>query len=178
MTRVLVSKKSALILSVLLLIALGAFLSLRGTGVRREAHEEGAPGASFLEGVKVISVQGDKVGWSLDSKQAELLQGGKEAKLDEVLMDVPEEGAHIEAPGGYFDIDTGKLRLTGDIKTDIKGYVLETGSVEVLPGGKINTPGKVLLKGKGVEIEGRGLETQDEKNVRLKSDVKARFKKL
>jgi len=174
MTYVVVSKRFVLLFAGAGLLIIALFLLIR-EGAERTPGRVPEPVSSFLEEVRVINVQDEKVAWALDSRRAELLQNGKDTKLEEVLMQVPAEEVLIRAPGGSFDIESGSLTLTGEIKTEIKGYDMETGSIEIKPGGKISTGDRVILKGEGVEIHGRGLETADEKKVRLKSDVKARF---
>ncbi len=111
------------------------------------------------------------------SKKAILAGDGQTARLSGVAIDIPAEDAKLSASGGELDLDSNVLTLDGEIKSRIKGFDLKTSSVQIVPGGKLNT-GKndpVLLEKKGIEIEGRGLDANQEKKVRLDNDVKAIF---
>jgi len=174
MTYVAVSRRFGLLIAGAALIIVALLLFIREGAERAPARVPDSV-SSFLEEVRVINVQDESIAWSLDSKRAQVLRNGKDARLEDVRMEVPAEEILVRAPGGLFDMDSGSLKLTGEIKTEIKGYDVETGAIEIKPGGKVTTSGDVVLKGDGMEVRGRGLETGEEKKVRLKSNVKAVF---
>ncbi len=158
------------------------FISPRDKGkaavsARGGAERDGAALYSSLSGLSVINVKDNRTLWVATSKKAILAGDGQTARLSGVAIDIPAEDAKLSASGGELDLDSNVLTLDGEIKSQIKGFDLKTSSVQIVPGGKLNT-GKndpVLLEKKGIEIEGRGLDANQEKKVRLDNDVKAIF---
>lgn len=174
MTYIVVSKRNLAIGLGLLALAVLAF-SILGIMEEKMVPQPSQPNPSYLEDIRVLNIQDNKVAYSLTARRAQLAQNGREAALADVSMQVPEQGVLMRAPAGNFDFESGELHLTGNITTEMKGYDVLTNSIQIRSGGKISTGQKVIVKGKGMEIEGQGLEAGEEKTLRLKSNVKAKF---
>ena len=64
------------------------------------------------------------------------------------------------------------------VKADGKDYRITAESVDFeVSSGNIKTDGRVKMEGKGFEVEGKGLNAETEKKVRIFNDVKATFHK-
>lgn len=176
MTYIVVSKRNLAIGIFLLGLAVlvSSMLGFVG-GKEAPRPSQYQPNPSYLEDIRVLSIQDNKVAYSLTATKAQLAENGKETALENISMQVPEQGVITKAPSGDFNLESGELRLAGNITTEMKGYDVLTNSLQIRPGGKISTGQKVIIKGKGMEIEGQGLETGEEKTLRLKNNVKAKF---
>ena len=132
---------------------------------------------SSLSDINVLNVIGNRTLWSATSKKAVFSGDGGTASLSDVDINIPSENARLMASGGQYDLDKNTLSLTGEVKSQVKGFDMKTSSLQIVPGGKLNTGGddEVLLEKKGIEIEGRGLEADQKRTVRLDRNVKAIF---
>ncbi len=132
---------------------------------------------STLSNINVLNIMGSRTLWSATSKKAVFSTSGDTASLSDVSIDIPSENARLAASRGQYDIDKNTLSLSGKVKSQVKGFDVKTSSLQIVPGGKLNTGGndKVLLSKKGIKIEGLGLEADQKKNVRLDRNVKAVF---
>lgn len=134
--------------------------------------------SSALSNVLVINTRGTKTLWTATSQKAALSGSGATARLTDVSIDMPAQDTKLVASGGLLDLDNYTLTLEGGVKSQVKGFNVKTKNpVRIVPGGRLNTgrDGLVYLEKKGMEIRGRGLRANEEKKVRLDSDVKAIF---
>lgn len=169
---------------VLLLVSAGVFSAFMYLHEKRKADSAASAPAgkaavlySSLTGVSVINIKDNRTLWVATSKKAVFTGDGQTARLSGVSIDIPSENAKLDASGGELNLDSNILTLDGAIKSQVKGFDLKTNSVRIVPGGTLNT-GKndpVVLEKKGIEIEGRGLDANQQKKVRLEGDVKAVF---
>ncbi len=167
--------KERTFITALALLALAA-LFLSGTGRKAgDAKAQAATDASYLEDVKVLNIQHGKTNWEVRSNRVNLSADGKDARMEDVTISVPDENLTMKAPEGRFDMEKDTLDLSGQIVTEAKGFSMETGQMKVVPGGKVDAGSKVVLKGKGMRIEGTGMEAGEERTLRLRSNVKAIF---
>ncbi len=161
------------------LLLLGAALS--AFSIKQRANEPGpqkqAEYRSSLSDINVLNIVDGRTLWSATSKKAVFSGDGGTASLSGVAINIPAENAQLTATGGQYDMDTGMLSLTGEINSRVKGFDVKTSSMQIVPGGKLNTGSNdmVLLRKKGIMIQGRGLEANQKKNVRLDRNVKAIF---
>ena len=132
---------------------------------------------SSLSDVSVLNIVNARTLWSATSKEATFSSDGGTANLKDIAINIPSENARLKASGGQYNLDTNLLSLTGEVKSEVKGFDVKTSSLQIVPGGKLNTGGddKVLLTKKGIEIEGNGLEADQKRTVRLDKNVKAIF---
>ncbi len=163
------------------LFLLGAVLSAFSFSMQHKTNEA-APQKqscyrSSLSDINVLNIIGSRTLWSATSKKAVFSTSGDTASLSDVAIDIPSENARLTASRGQYDMDNNTLSLSGRVKSQVKGFDVKTSSLQIVPGGKLNTGGsdKVLLSKKGIKIEGLGLEADQKKNVRLDRNVKAIF---
>ena len=163
---------------VLMGAALSAFAVNHKTGetVQTVPHKQ-AEYSSSLSDIKVLNIVDSRTLWSATSKKAVFSGDGGTASLSDVAINIPSENARLTASGGQYNLDSNTLSLTGTIKSQVKGFDVKTSSLQIVPGGKLNTGSNdvVLLQKKGIRIEGQGLEADQKKNVRLDRNVKAIF---
>jgi hypothetical protein len=131
--------------------------------------------SSYLEDVKVYNIDKDKVSWTAVSKRAMLSENGSNARLENVALEMPGEKVTLKAPVGVFDMDNNSLVLNGGITTFVRDMRMQTDSMRIIPGGKIDVANSVTLTGKGIKIEGGSLESGEDQKLKVKDNVKAVF---
>jgi hypothetical protein len=171
MTEMLSGRKLFLGLAALIVIT----MALLAGGERGAGTTGSRSYTSFLEDVEVLNIQGGDTAWRAISGKVRLSDDGTDARLEDVVIVVPSQDLSMSSPSGSFDVEENTLDLEGNIVTQVGGFTVRTDSVRVVPGGKVRAGDRVTLTGKGVQIEGRGLEAGDEQTLRLKRDVKAVF---
>ncbi|MDA8169496.1 MAG: hypothetical protein M0Z59_07340 [Nitrospiraceae bacterium] len=172
-----VFRREKLKLAVAFLFAAGLLFSCQPKA--NEAAREGKTAGylSYLEDVSVFNIQDNKTVWSASSRKATLTGDGSTANLEKVSLNVPSENLSLKANGGVLDLDRNTLNLTGRIESEVKGFQMDTDSLRIVPGGKVSSPANdmVSLKKERILIEGKGIETDSERTVKLKNNVKAIF---
>lgn len=121
--------------------------------------------------------------WEIAGQEARYVSAEKEVviqkpsfsyydKKGEILEAKAEEG-HIYLAGQEID----RMELLGEIRIGYQGFILETDKVLYLKEeNKVLLPGKVTLKGDGMELEGVGMEIAlQEEKLRLQNSVKTRI---
>jgi LPS export ABC transporter protein LptC len=121
--------------------------------------------------------------WEVLGEEARYLKGKQEAVVKKPrLVFYHKGGETTEAIGStgrlYFkDKELDRMQLLGDIEINYQGLIVRTDEiVYVRSANRIVSPGKITLKGKGIELEGVGAEfaIQDEK-FRLLQKVKTKL---
>jgi LPS export ABC transporter protein LptC len=135
------------------------------------------------------SIDGDRKVWEVFGEEARYLKADKQAAIKKPrILFYSKEGQTLEATGneGYLfftDQEAGvqgaidRMQLRGDIQVTYLGFVFNTDELlYVKSKDQIISPGRVTLKGDGLELEGVGMEIsiQDEK-LRLARNVRTKF---
>lgn len=130
---------------------------------------------SVMEDVKVVSRENGNPRWSLSSEKAFIAEDGETASLERVTVFIPAQGMTVTADAGTYEMAGRRLGLEGNITASADDYTINTGRAEVRsPGGEIRAEGPVAIRGKKLNIEGKGLFTRGEE-IRILEDVRAEF---
>ncbi|MCZ6549270.1 MAG: LPS export ABC transporter periplasmic protein LptC [Deltaproteobacteria bacterium] len=128
-------------------------------------------------------VEGGRKVWELTGKEAVYLKAEREAVIKKPwLVFYRETGETMEVNGDeghLFFNDRGmeKMRLQGSVEVNYQGFILRTDEILYLQDDdRVMSPGKVTVSGKGLELEGEGMEIsiRDEK-IRFFNKVKTRI---
>ena len=121
--------------------------------------------------------------WEVIGDEARYLKGKQEAVVKKPrLVFYHKDGETTQAVGNtgrlfFKDKELDRMQLLGDIEINYQGLILRTDEiVYVRSANQIISPGKITIKGKGIELEGVGAEfaIQDEK-FRLLQKVKTKL---
>lgn len=128
-------------------------------------------------------VEGGRKVWEVAGEEARYFKAEKEAVIKKPrFIYYDKNGETIEAMGNegrlYFtDQEMDKMQLKGQIQVSYHGFVFQTDEILYLKSkDQVVSPGKVILKGDGLELEGVGMEIalQDEK-IRFLQKVKTKI---
>jgi len=128
-------------------------------------------------------VEGGRKVWELTGKEAVYLKAEREAVIKKPwLVFYRETGETMEVNGDeghLFFNDRGmeKMRLQGSVEVNYQGFILRTDEILYFQDDdRVMSPGKVTVSGKGLELEGEGMEIsiRDEK-IRFFNRVKTRI---
>ncbi|MDA8156320.1 MAG: LPS export ABC transporter periplasmic protein LptC [Actinomycetota bacterium] len=146
-------------------------------GMRAAQAKMAAPGSSSFENVTVLNIMDTKTLWRAVSREASLSADGLSAAMDSVTINVPSENIAMRADTGSLDMQTNIMELSGNVKSQVKGFDVSTGTVRIVPGQDVSSaPGQdVQVKKRGMSITGKSLEANTQRTVKLKNDVKAIF---
>ncbi|MEE8075335.1 MAG: LPS export ABC transporter periplasmic protein LptC [Candidatus Binatia bacterium] len=137
-----------------------------------------------LKEFRRIKIEGGRKVWELTGKEAVYLKAEKEAMIKKPrLVFFHENGETMELSGdeGHLFLKDGgmeKMELQGTVEVNFQGYILQTDELHYLQGDdRVVSPGKVTVKGQGLELEGVGMELslQDEK-IRLLDKVRTKIR--
>ncbi len=132
--------------------------------------------------------KGRKV-WEIFGEEARYLKADKQAVIKKPrILFYSKDGKTLEATGneGYLFFagqETGeqgaidKMQMRGDVQVNYQGFVFNTDELLYFKSeDRVISPGRVTLKGEGMELEGVGMEIalQDEK-LRLTQNVKTKL---
>lgn len=126
--------------------------------------------------------RGRKV-WEVAGEEANYLKAEKEAFLKKPrFVYYHENGGSVEAKaneGHLFltDQEMEKLQLLGAIEIKYQGFVAQMDEIVYLKStNQALTPGKVILKGEGLELEGVGMELSlEDQKFRILENVKTKL---
>lgn len=146
-------------------------------GMKVAAAKPAAPYSSSFENVTVLNVMNDKTIWKAVSKTANLAGDGLSATMSMITVNVPAESISMQANNGSLDMQTNIMELSGNVKSQVKGFEVSTGTVKIIPGRDVSSaPGQnVLVEKTGMSIQGKSLEANTQRTVKLKDDVRAIF---
>ena len=137
-----------------------------------------------LKEFRRIKIEGGRKVWELTGKEAVYLKAEKEAMIKKPrLVFFHENGETMELSGdeGHLFLNDGgmeKMELQGTVEVNFQGYILQTDELHYLQDDdRVVSPGKVTVKGQGLELEGVGMELslQDEK-IRLLDRVRTKIR--
>lgn len=121
--------------------------------------------------------------WEVGGEEVRYLKEEKEAVIKKPrVVFYHQNGETLEVNGDegrlfFTGKEMDRVHLQGPMQVNYSGYVLQAGELFYVKGkDQIVLPGRVTLKGKGLELEGVGMEISlhDEK-LRLRQQVKTRF---
>ena len=131
-------------------------------------------------------VEGGRKVWEVTGDEARYLKAEKEVAIKKprfVFYDKNGETIEATANEGHLfftDQETEKhemmekMQMQGDIKVSYQGFVLQTDEIVYLKSkNQVVLPGKVTVKGDGMELEGVGMEIAlDDEKMRLLQKVR------
>ena len=130
-------------------------------------------------------IEGGRKVWELFGTEARYLKTEKEVIIKKPLMIFYQKDNNtLEATGSdgrlwltERDGEMEKAELQGQVQVNYRGYVLNTDEILYLKStNQMVLPGKVTVKGDGMELEGVGMEiVLDEEKIRLLKKVKTKL---
>jgi LPS export ABC transporter protein LptC len=167
--------KKKLIFLFLIIISSAILFYLRSEKVARLNVQ--LAGDSFFEGLKIINKKDGVTEWVLTAKRADLSKDGKEALLSGIEMKLEKQGMLVQAEKGLYNMETKNVAIDGVITARNENYVITTSQALIDSGGGIlETEGEVTVEGKRFNLEGKGLQADNnEQKVRILNNVKATF---
>lgn len=117
-------------------------------------------------------IEGGRKVWELTGKEAVYLKSEREAVIKKPwLVFYRETGETMEVNGdeGHLFFNDGgmeKMQLQGSVVVNYQGFILRTDEIIYLQDDdRVSSPGMVTVSGKGLELEGEGMELsiRDEK---------------
>ena len=167
--------KKKLIFLLLIVISSAIFFYIRSEKVARLNVQ--LAGDSFFEGLKIINKKDGITEWVLTAKRADLSKDGREALLSGIEMKLEKQGMMVQADKGLYNMETKNVSIDGVITARNENYVITTSQALIDSGGGIlETEGEVTVKGKRFNLEGKGLQADNnEQKVRILNNVKATF---
>jgi LPS export ABC transporter protein LptC len=167
--------KKKLVFLFLIIISSAILFYLRSEKVARLNVQ--LAGDSFFEGLKIINKKDGITEWVLTAKRADLSKDGKEALLSGIEMKLEKQGMMVQAEKGLYNMETKNVTVDGVITARNENYIITTSQALIDSGGGIlKTEGEVTVKGKKFNLEGKGLQADNnEQKVRILNNVKATF---
>ena len=159
----------------LIIAAIYSLSILREGGREPSGDSESVKSASvsFMDGVRVVNTREGERQWLLSSQRIEMT--GSRARLDGVEAEVPGLAMSVKAPAGVYDMGSGELSLSGDVRMYGDDYTVSAPDILLDPAsGELRSSGAVVIDGNGFRITGSGLLAMGQE-IRLLSDVKAVF---
>ncbi len=130
-------------------------------------------------------IEGGRKVWELSGEEARYLKTDKQVVIKKPRMIFYQKDQNtIEATGengrmwlAEKDGDMEKMQLQGEVQVNYRGFILNTDEVLYLQAkNQVLLPGKVTVKGDGMELEGIGMEMNlDDEKMRLLNKVKTRL---
>lgn len=130
-------------------------------------------------------IEGGKKVWELFGDEARYLKTEKQLLIKKPRMILyQKDSSTIEATGndGLLwlageDGEMERAHLSGEVRVQYGGFVLNTDEILYLKGkNQVVLPGKVAVKGDGIQLEGVGMEIAlDDEKMRLLKKVKTRI---
>lgn len=163
-------------------IVLGASAILYGLASERSGRDSAsrkgpvAPSSaveSFMEGIKVINRIDGREQWALSAEKASFSQ--EATGLQSVTLRLPGEEMTVVSDSGVYSMESGDLRLEGNVKAETKSYAIKTGTLNIFgKGGEVSTGEPVIVESRSFRIEGEGMTVNGD-TVRLLKNVRAEF---
>lgn len=127
-------------------------------------------------------VEGGRKVWEVAGEEARYLKAEREAVIKKPrFVFYHKNGETLEVRGneGHLfltDQDIEKIQLQGGIQVNYSGFVLRAHEVSYLKSGeRVTSPGKVTLTGRGMELEGEGMEISlPEERILLRRNVRTK----
>jgi LPS export ABC transporter protein LptC len=158
------------------ILLFGSFFLMLTTGKEPDRELRIASG-SFIEGIRILQKKKGVTLWDLTASRADFETEDK-AALTDVSISLQKSDVVLRADKGVYNLSEKSFATNSAVKAQGKDYTINTDSVDFdVSSGNIKTGGKVKLEGKGFEIEGKGMNAETEKKVKIYNDVTATFHK-
>ncbi|MBI5848321.1 MAG: LPS export ABC transporter periplasmic protein LptC [Nitrospirae bacterium] len=167
------TKKSLFV--ILICASLAFFLLIRSEkGTKLDVQLKGD---SFFEGLKIVNRKNGVTDWILWAKRADMSRDGKEALLSGVEVKLQGHGMTVLADKGVYDMETRQISVDGVLHAKNSNFALTTSNARIDGSrGSLDTAGDVRIEGKKFELEGKGMQAENnDHKVRILKDVKATF---
>jgi len=127
--------------------------------------------------------EGRKV-WEITGQEAVYIKADKEAVITTprlIFYNQDNENVEVHGDKGHIYFKDGKmdrLQLQGGVEIFYQGFVLKTNEIVYYQGkNQVTSKGKVVMKGKGLELEGVGAEISlTDSKLRLRNKVKTKIR--
>jgi len=132
---------------------------------------------SFFEGLKIVNKKNGVTDWVLWAKRADMTRDGNEALLSGVEMKLESRGMIVSADKGLYNMETRQISVDGVLRASNDSFILTTSRARIDGSkGSFDTEGDVKIQGKKFELEGKGMQAENNQHkVRILKDVKATF---
>ncbi len=184
------------------ILLIGIFASLGGVAYKvaenywlmksREIRKNPAKALDYLpesalriKDFRRAKVEGGKKVWELFGEEARYLKGEKQLLIKKPRMILYQrDGSTVESVGNsgqlWLSGEEGEMErahLAGEVRVQYRGFILNTDEILYLKGeNQVLLPGKVAVKGDGMELEGVGMEIAlDDEKMRLLQKVRTRI---
>lgn len=165
--------KKVLLIGLSVLLCGGMFVMLR-TGRETEGDLRMA-GGSYIEGIRILQKKNGATVWDLTARRADF-ESEDRAELSDISIAFQKNGVMLHADKGLYNLSDRSFTTDSAVKAEGKDYTITADSVDFeVASGNIKTGGRVKIEGKGFEVEGKGLEADSGKEVKILDDVKAIF---
>ncbi len=167
--------RNVLLIGLSVLLFGGIFLILRTA--KEPEGELRITGGSFIEGIRILQKKNGVTLWDLTASRADF-ENEDRARLSNVNISLRKNGVVLFADKGVYNLSDKSFVTDSAVKAEGNDYRITAESVDFeVSSGNIKTGGRVKMEGKGFEVEGKGLNAETEKKVRIFNDVKATFHK-
>ncbi len=164
-----------LLFFVIIIVSLTLFIFIRSEkGGKLDIQIKGD---SFFEGLKIVNRKNGATDWVLWAKRADMTKDGKQALLSGVEMKLESQGMTVSAEKGLYDMETRQISVEGVLHASNNNFMLTTSQARIDGSkGNFDTAGDVKIEGKKFELEGKGMQADNNQHkVRILKDVKATF---
>jgi LPS export ABC transporter protein LptC len=133
-------------------------------------------GNSYIEDIRILQKKNGITLWTLNAKKADFIEGEGKAKLSDINMVIEKNGIVLYADKGIYDLIGQSFTTYSAVRADSKDFTITADSIACdVSTGTINTNGRVELDSKKFRVEGKGMQTDSDKKVKILDDVKATF---
>jgi LPS export ABC transporter protein LptC len=106
-----------------------------------------------------------------------MTRDGNEAMLSGVEVKLESRGMTVSADKGLYNMETRQISVDGVLHASNDSFILTTSRARIDGSkGNFDTEGDVKIQGKKFELEGKGMQAENNQHkVRILKDVKATF---
>lgn len=184
------------------ILLIGIFASLGGVAYKvaeniwlmksREIRKNPAKALDYLpeaalqiKDFRRAKIEGGEKVWELFGEEARYLKAEKQLLIKKPRMILyQKDGSTVESAGNAGQLwlageegEMERVQLSGEVRIQYRGFILKTDEILYLKGkNQVVMPGKVAVKGDGLELEGVGMEIAlDDEKMRLLQKVRTRI---
>ena len=163
-----------LFLVILVILILSIFVWLT-TGEKKTTYT-GRVGISVMKGIEVVHYKKDVLDWRAEIKEALFSQDKAGSRLKNVSIFYPKRDITLHSKKGFYNTDTGEIRLDGMVTGRGKGFSFKSPELVYLPSEDILTTSKgVVINGGKYTISGRNGKIKGSNVLEITGNVRALF---